>query len=169
MKNDHENMNHGNAKKEPGGMTENHYPRFLLMIVLMFISMYILMYAMVNVFANVYTNFNQFYMAGLMTAPMVLIEILLMGAMYHNKKINLAIIAVSVIALIGFWFLIREQTAISDKQFIKSMIPHHSGAILMCQEAAITDPELKQLCDDVVRSQDQEIRQMKTILERIDK
>ena len=33
--------------------------------------MYILMYAMVNAFANVYPNVNQFYMAGLMTAPMV--------------------------------------------------------------------------------------------------
>jgi hypothetical protein len=39
---------------------------------LSFISMYVLMYAMVDRFANVYPNFNQFYMAGLMTAPMVL-------------------------------------------------------------------------------------------------
>ncbi len=163
-----EDMKHENMKNEDG-MMMNHYLRFLVMTVLMFISMYILMYAMVNAFANVYNNFNQFYMAGLMTAPMVLIEILLMGMMYKNKKLNLAIIAVSVVALIGFWFLIREQTAINDKQFLKSMIPHHSGAILMCQESNITDAEIKQLCVEIVKSQEQEIQQMKEKLSQLEK
>jgi hypothetical protein len=32
------------------------------------------MYVMVNRFANVYSNLNQFYMAGLMTAPIVVID-----------------------------------------------------------------------------------------------
>ena len=164
MKNEHENM-----KPEHGGMMKNHYLRLLLMVVLSFISMYIFMYAMVNAFANVYNNFNQFYMAGLMTAPMVLIEILLMGMMYKNKKLNVAIIAVSVVALISFWFLIREQTAINDRQFLKSMIPHHSGAILMCQEANLTDPEIKQLCVEIVKSQEQEIQQMKEKLSQLEK
>ena len=62
------------------------------MTVLSFMSMYILMYAMVDVFANVFPNFNQFYMAGLMASPMVLIEIFLMSAMYPNKKWNTLII-----------------------------------------------------------------------------
>lgn len=146
---------------------KNHYLRFLLMTALMFISMYVLMYAMVNTFANVYNSFNQFYMAGLMTAPMVLIEILLMGAMYRNRRLNLVIIALSIVALAGFWFLIREQTAITDKQFLRSMIPHHAGAILMCGEAAIADAEIKQLCGEIVRGQEAEIRQMKEILTRL--
>jgi hypothetical protein len=46
-----------------------HYVRLAIMTALSFISMYVLMYAMVNRFANVYNNLNQFYMAGLMTAP----------------------------------------------------------------------------------------------------
>jgi uncharacterized protein (DUF305 family) len=162
-------MMHENRENKHGGMMESHYLRFLLMTVLMFVSMYVLMYAMVNAFANVYNNVNQFYMAGLMTAPMVLIEILLMGSMYRNKKLNVAIVAASVIALVTFWFLIREQTAVGDKQFIRSMIPHHSGAILMCQESTITDSELRQLCGEIVSSQDQEIRQLKEILSRLDK
>ena len=149
-------------------MEGGHYLKFLIMTVLMFVSMYILMYAMVNSFAEVYNNVNQFYMAALMTAPMVLIEILLMSSMYPNKKINLAIIAMSVVALVGFWFLIRDQTAVTDKQFIRSMIPHHSGAILMCREAVITDAELKQLCGEIISSQQQEIDQMEQILDRMD-
>lgn len=83
-------------------MNNKHYGRLALMIVLSFAAMYILMYAMVNTFANVYSNFNQFYMAGLMTAPMVVLEISLMSTMYHNKKWNAAIIFTSVIALIIF-------------------------------------------------------------------
>lgn len=167
MENEHGNMKHEDMKNEHGMM--NHYLRFLVMTVLMFISMYILMYAMVNAFANVYSNYNQFYMAGLMTAPMVLIEILLMGMMYKNKKLNLAIIAVSAVALIGFWFLIREQTAIDDKQFLKSMIPHHAGAILMCEEAAINDPEIKQLCGEIIKAQEVEIQKMKEKLSQLER
>ena len=36
-----------------------------------------------------FISVNQFYMAGLMTAPMVSIELLLVGSMYPQKKLNL--------------------------------------------------------------------------------
>ncbi|HMB25049.1 MAG TPA: hypothetical protein VKP08_19540, partial [Anaerolineales bacterium] len=62
-------------QKDHSNMGEMHYSHLLIMAVLSFIAMYILMYAMVNVIGNVYNNFNQFYMAGLMTAPMVIIEL----------------------------------------------------------------------------------------------
>ena len=67
------------------------YSKLIWMIVLSFIAMFILMYSMVDKFANVIVNVNQFYMAGLMTAPMIIIEMLLMGSMYMNKKLNLII------------------------------------------------------------------------------
>jgi uncharacterized protein (DUF305 family) len=152
-----------------GGMKQNHYRRLLVMTILSFIAMYILMYAMVDRFANVYPNFNQFYMAGLMTASMIVIELLVMGGMYANKKLNAILIVVSVVALAAFWFATREQTAIDNQQFVKSMIPHHAGAILMCNEAQITDPELQKLCRGIVLGQQQEIDQMKAILQRLDK
>jgi hypothetical protein len=49
----------------------HHHVHLAIMTALSFISMYVLMYAMVDRFANVYSNLNQFYMAGLMTAPLV--------------------------------------------------------------------------------------------------
>ncbi|MGB7070648.1 MAG: DUF305 domain-containing protein [Pyrinomonadaceae bacterium] len=151
------------------GKMQGNYIRFGLMIVLAFISMYVFMYAMVNVFANVYSSVNQFYMAGLMTAPMILIEIVLMGGMYPNKKINWAIIAFGVVALGGFWFLIRGQTAVSDRQFLRSMIPHHAGAILMCEKAVITDAEIQELCKGITSSQASEIDWMKKKLDELNK
>ena len=145
-------------------MNNTHYIRLGAMAILSFIAMFVLMYSMVDVFANVFVNLNQFYMAALMAAPMVLIELALMSAMYPNKKWNVVIGAISAVALILFWFCIRQQVAISDKQFLRSMIPHHAGAILMCEKASMHDPEIKQLCHEIISSQRREIDQMKAKL-----
>lgn len=72
----------------------NHYKKLLIMTVLSFIAMYILMYSMANSLANVYPNINQFYMAGLMTMPMIIVELILMGKMYGNKKLNVSLISI---------------------------------------------------------------------------
>jgi uncharacterized protein (DUF305 family) len=145
----------------------SHYVHLLVMTVLSLLSMYILMYAMVDRFANVYNNLNQFYMAGLMTAPMILIEMAVMGAMYANKKLNGAIMAVATVLGILFFAGIRQQTAIGDTQFLKSMIPHHAGALLMCNEAPLADAEIQQLCKTILAGQQAEIDQMKAILARL--
>ncbi|MGD9635879.1 MAG: DUF305 domain-containing protein [Pirellulales bacterium] len=60
----------------------------------------------------------------------------------------------------------RTQAAVGNEQFLRAMIPHHSGAILMCGQASITDPEIVRLCEGIKRSQQQEIDQMKTMMER---
>lgn len=148
-------------------MHSRHYTYLAIMTALMFIAMYILMYAMVDRFENVFSNINQFYMAGLMTAPMVLIELAIMRAMYENRMANIVIIVVSVIAFAGFWVGIRQQIAVTDEQFLKSMIPHHAGALLMCGKAPIQDSEIQSLCREIIRGQQSEIEQMKAILSRL--
>jgi uncharacterized protein (DUF305 family) len=146
---------------------DTHYGRLLLMVVLSFIAMYALMYGMVNSLANVYMNVNQFYMAGLMAAPMGIIELALMSAMYRNRKLNMVVAIGSVVALALFWVLLRQQVAVSDTQFLRSMIPHHAGAILMCEQAPLQDAEIKALCKNIVSGQQSEIDQMKAKLEAL--
>jgi uncharacterized protein (DUF305 family) len=146
----------------------NHYVHLLVMTALSFVSMYVLMYAMVDRLASIYGNLNQLYMAGLMTAPMVLIEMSVMGAMYANRRLNLAIMVVSIIVGLLFFAGIRQQTAIGDIQFLKSMIPHHASALLMCNEAPIADAEIQKLCKTIVAGQQAEIDQMKTMLARLE-
>ena len=141
-----------------------HYASLLLMAALHFAAMYALMYAMVNSFDNVYPNLNQVYMAGIMTAPMVILELLLMKSMYENKRANAAILAVSGVVFVAFFLFIRNQTAIGDTEFLKSMIPHHAGAILMCERAPIQDAEIKQLCASIISGQQAEIDLMKAKL-----
>ena len=98
-------------------MHAKHYAHLAIMAALSFVAMYILMYSMVDQFANVYNSVNQFYMAGLMTAPMVLIELAVMREMYKNQKANMAVIALSLVALVGFFCAIRQQAAVGDAQF----------------------------------------------------
>ena len=145
------------------------YKKLALMIVLSFISMYILMYSMVDIFANVIPNVNQFYMAGLMTMPMLVIEIIVMGSMYMNKKWNIMLIITGSLAAIIFFSCIRQQAAVDDKQFLKSMIPHHAAAILMAKEASLQDPEVSQLAQDIIKAQQNEIAQMKAKLKEMKK
>lgn len=158
---------HGNSTKaQPvtGHASTSHYGRLGLMTALSFIAMYFLMYAMVNALDNVYMNFNQVYMAGLMAAPMVLIELALMGSMYDNKRLNALIAGAAVVAAVVFFLFIRRQTAIGDRQFMRSMIPHHASAILMCNQASIGDARIERLCQDIRSSQQSEIDQMKVML-----
>lgn len=145
------------------------YKKLAIMIVLSFIAMYILMYSMVDVFANVIPNINQFYMAGLMTMPMLIIELLVMGSMYGNKKLNISLVVTGFIALILFFAGIRQQAAVGDREFLKSMIPHHAAAILMGKESSVTDPEIKELIKNIITSQQAEIDQMKAKLKELDK
>ena len=63
-----------------------------------------------------------------------------------------------------FFLFIRAQTAITDRQFLKSMIPHRAGAILMCEHASISDADIRRLCQEIVSGQQAEIEQMKAKL-----
>jgi uncharacterized protein (DUF305 family) len=154
--------------EERHGMGQHHYRGLGLMAALSFAAMYILMYAMVDTTSHVYMNFNQVYMAGLMTAPMMVIELFVMRGMYPDGRRNALIIAVSVVAGIAMFVLIRQQTAISDRQFLRSMIPHHSGAILMCQDASLKDPDIRELCKGIISGQQAEIDQMTAKLRALD-
>lgn len=147
-------------------MPHRPYRRLLVMGILSFVAMYVLMYMMVDRLQNVVPHVNQFYMAGMMAAPMVIIEVLLMGAMYPDKRKNAVIMTAS--AVVGLLFIagIRTQMFVGDTQLIKSMIPHHAGAILMCEEARLDDAELEALCQSIIASQQAEIALMRSKLQQ---
>jgi uncharacterized protein (DUF305 family) len=150
-------------------MQLNHYGRLAAMSALSFMAMYVLMYAMVDAAGDVYNNVNQIYMAGLMTAPMIIIELVLMRGMFQNRRLNVFIAGTAVAAGVVCFALLRQQTAVSDAQFLRSMIPHHSGAILTCEEAPIRNASVQELCRTIVSSQEAEIAQMRELLRDLDR
>ena len=150
-----------------GGHGKHAYKLFALNMLLSFVAMYFLMFTMIDTFADFFNNLNMAYMALTMLAPMGAIMLATMPRMYPNKQLNIGLYAMLAIVFVAALAGIRTQSAIGDRQFIASMIPHHSGAILMCREADITDSELAALCDGIEQGQRQEIEQMHTILDRL--
>jgi uncharacterized protein (DUF305 family) len=131
------------------------------------VIMYLVMFVMIDGLDSFYNNLNMLYMTVMMVAPMVVLMIVAMRHMFPSRAANGLIIGAAAIAFLGAFALIRTQTTIGDRAFLRSMIPHHSGAVLMCREADLQDPEIKQLCSQIIESQKREIDQMKGMLERL--
>lgn len=157
---------HGKHGEMDTRMVRHHYLMLGINLLLSLFIMYVAMFAMIWTWGEFVQNINFLYMALVMWAPMAAVMLLTMRPMYPNKKLNgllyLAFGAIFILSMIG----IRQQSLVGDRQFLRSMIPHHSGAVLMCEEARITDPEIQRLCQGIIRSQTSEIDQMKAILER---
>lgn len=128
-----------------------------------------MMYLNVFQWDHIFYSQTRLFMALMMGAVMAMIMLLFMWKMYENKKWNLAILAVSVLVFCGSLFMVRSQTAVDDVKWMKAMIPHHSIAILTSTNAAIKDPEVKELADDIIQTQKEEIEKMKEMIERLEK
>jgi hypothetical protein len=140
------------------------YAKLAVMSVLSFVAMYVLMYSMVDVYADAYLSLSRAYMALAMTAPMLIFAILIMGSMYKNRSANIAIVVGGVLLLVLSIYAMRDQTGVNDTQFLRSMIPHHSSAILMCENPRLREPRVKELCREIIESQLKEIREMNSLL-----
>ncbi|MBB3811127.1 hypothetical protein FHS81_003240 [Pseudochelatococcus contaminans] len=141
---------------------------FWINMALGLIVMYVVMFSMIDGFQDFRNNLNMFYMAVTMWAPMGIFMLATMPGMFPRKGLNITLYAVFLVLTIASFAATRSQTLIGDGQFIDSMIPHHSGAILMCREADLRDAELLTLCEEIIAAQRSEIEQMETIKARLD-
>ena len=143
------------------------YKKFSAMMIISFLVMYSVMFLNMDSIDHYHTSLTRLYMTILMVSPMEILMVVMMGKMYPNKKLNRLIIAVAVIAFCGTLIAMRTQSPISDVQYMKAMIPHHSSAIMTSKNANIKDPEVKRLSEQIIKSQQEEIQQMETILKRM--
>ena len=149
-------------------MVDKSYQKFILMLGASFLIMYTVMFLNVASTDHIYLSVTRLYMTLLMITPMALLMLAFMPGMYKNRRLNGIIITVSISVFIATFAFLRNQTFISDTHYMKAMIPHHSSAILTSQNAHIQDPEVRKLADEIIRAQEKEIAQMKTILQRLD-
>jgi hypothetical protein len=139
-------------------------------LILSFVVMYLAMFSMVWSVTDFFNNLNMAYMTLLMWAPMAIIMLLTMGSMYADRRLNMILYLAFAFVLALSFVAVRDQLLIGDKQFVRSMIPHHAGAVLMCNRAPIRDPEIRNLCfgnNGIVQTQTREIAQMRAILNRL--
>jgi uncharacterized protein (DUF305 family) len=163
-------MSHNDhAGKHPQGHGSHGHPylMFWVNMSLSLVVMYVVMFAMIDGWSDFRNNLNMLYMAVTMWAPMGIFMLATMPRMYPNSKVNAALFILFAVLTVGSFWATRAQALIDDNQFIGSMIPHHSGAILMCREADLVDPELVALCGEITAAQRKEIEQMERIQERL--
>ena len=160
-------MEQGNSGHQPSAKAmRHHYMMLAINLAISLVIMYVAMFSMIYSWGEFIQNINFFYMALVMWAPMAAVMLLTMKSMYANARLNAVLYGVFALvfglSLIG----IRAQALVGDRAFLRSMIPHHSGAVLMCERAKIQDAEIVTLCGQIIKSQTEEIDQMKGILAR---
>lgn len=149
-------------------MKSGNYLKFALMMVVSFIIMYAVMFANVAEFDHVMLSTMRTYMTILMIAPMAISMMLFMWGMYKNKTLNGIIIGAAIVIFGVTYYMMRNQTGISDVQYMKGMIPHHSSAILTSENSDLKDPETKKLAEEIIKAQEEEIAKMKQLINRLE-
>jgi uncharacterized protein (DUF305 family) len=145
----------------------SNYIRLVAVLSVNAVLMYFVTFANVWEVRHLQLNLNRIYMALMMTAPMGIVMMLGMPSMFENRGRN-ALFLGGFAILFGLTFLfVRQQAGVGNAQFLRSMIPHHSSAILMCERSGVTDLEIRALCDEIVRAQEEEIARMEAILRRL--
>lgn len=156
-------------KNKKTHMQTMSYKQFVVMMAISFFIMYFVMFLNMDRIDHYHTSATRIYMALLMVASMGIVMMMMMGKMYPNKKYNTSIIIASIFIFGVVLAALRSQTPISDVQYMKAMIPHHSSAIMVSKHANIKDPEVKQLSEQIIKSQEEEIAKMEAILDRMGK
>lgn len=142
------------------------YLRFGVILLVSLGVMFVLSLLHVDTLADFMLNLSNFYISLTMVAAMGLVMLVGMRGMFQDRRRTALTAGGLVVLLVAGVVLARTETFVGDKGFLQSMIPHHSRAILVCQQSTITDPEIAGLCASIVQSQSEEIRQMKDILAR---
>lgn len=73
-----------------------------------------------------------------------------------------------MIGAVVLFFVNRSQALIDDQSFMRAMIPHHSIAINNARKAAISDPRVRALADQIIEAQVIEIEEMRLLLSEIE-
>jgi uncharacterized protein (DUF305 family) len=145
----------------------SNYLTLAIVLAINAVVMFFLTYALIDELDHFYANINRAYMALIMLAPMAVVMLIAMRAMYPNGTLNAVLIACFVALFAICFTLARTQTPVGNVQFLRSMIPHHSSAILMCERADISNTKIADLCGRIVKDQKEEIAEMKAMLGEI--
>lgn len=146
--------------------TKAWYNKLVVELSIDFVTMYLVTYTMIAILDHFYLSIQNVHITLLIVAPMAVVLLIGVRSMFPSRRVNLMICAAAVVAFIASFVAVRAQAAAGNDHFLRSMIHQHSGAVLMCEQSAITDQEIRALCDQIVKSQQEEIAQLQALLKR---
>lgn len=103
--------------------------------------------------SDIYFSLNDIYMIFLMTGWMFLF----MGVYYRDTIVGLFGFALTL----GSLWAIRTQAFITERQFLRGMIPHHSMAVHMSKRLQEKPNSLPRFLEGIIGTQSNEIQFMK--------
>lgn len=152
---------HGNGHHNP-------YWRFMAMIAAGTVVMFGMMYLNTYRLDHVFWSETRFWMAFVMGAGMMVVMLAFMWGMYPSRGRNLVILAVAAAVFAGGLWLVRSQRTVTDTEYMRAMIPHHSIAILTSTRAQLHDPRVRELAATIAETQRREIAEMTALIADIE-
>jgi hypothetical protein len=148
--------------------------RILHTLILMFIGNFIVQYflmstIMSNGIINITNSLGKVYISIIMGLYMMIIEIMMRDYHYGVFSIKYYVI---ISALLGvFIYLYRTQKYITDKEYLKEMIEHHSMALLTSNKILekTDNYNVSKIAKNIIQKQEDEIVDMKNILKNLQK
>ena len=148
--------------------------RILHTLVVMFIGSFIVQYflmstIMTNRMENITNSLGKVYLSIIMGLYMVGIEIMMHD--HHYGVFSMKYYIFIGILLVLFIYLYREQKYITDKEYVKEMVEHHSMALLTSNQILekTDNYNVSKLAKNIIQKQEDEIRDMKGILINLQK
>lgn len=126
---------------------------------MMLIHLFIMPYVMIADPQDFRISLNGVYMAVFAGATMVVLEALRHPLSTEGWILTLVLLTVS-------WIAVRYQWFVSDAQYLRDMIPHHSMAVLTSTPRVerSQNPAVQALAAGILRAQITEISEMKKLL-----
>jgi len=145
------------------------WKNILIMFIFSFILQYYLMSLIItNSYTNITNSVGKIYISLIMALFMGLAEVIMYDSMM--LKFYWKYYLLFTLLLFTFIFMYKNQIGISDKEYIKEMIEHHSMALLTSEE--IIDKthnyKVKRLAYKIKNTQEEEIKYMKSLLKEQD-
>ena len=148
--------------------------RILHTLVVMFIGSFIIQYffmsaIMSNSIENITNSLGKVYLSIIMGLYMMVLEIMMHDHQYGVFSMKYYIM---IGCLVGFFiYLYRVQKYITDKEYLKEMIEHHSMALLTSNQILekTDNYNVSKIAKNIIQKQEDEIRDMKGILTNLQK
>lgn len=139
----------------------------IVIFVTTFISQYFLMPPIFINNLNLHTNnLGKAYLSAFMGLFMVLVEAVLHDYQYHVLSLKTYVLLAIGLGL--FVYLYRNQVAVTDKEYLKGMIEHHSMAIFTSEEILkkTDNYDVAKLAKNIIQTQKDEIREMERLVKK---
>jgi hypothetical protein len=150
---------------EPGPM----YLRFGAMILTAMVVMYALMFVSSYQWSHIRWSESRVFMVLTMGGNMGVVMLAWMLNMYRSAKMNVAVVAVSLLLIAAGVYLDRSQVTVGDISFNSAMIPHHSMAITRSERARLQDVRVCHLAVEISKAQRREILEMEWLIDDIER